>query len=135
MTRLRVDNMAETLIIVGGQATPSGSGPDIAVAGRFQPSGESYAFTSRLRAPGGRICNSVAQPSISVTILPQTMRVEISVPDSNGTAALVYLEKASRTRAIPNLFTQNQSGAASVAPLNSELRMNNNIHFPSKGEI
>lgn len=130
----RVDNMTENLIIMSGQAIPSGSGPDVAVAGPFKPSGDSYAFTNRLSAPGGRICNTVAQPSVSVTILPQTRRDEISVPRSNGAAALVYAYQEVSSREFPNHFTQNQSGAGFVALFSEELRINNNIHFPFKGE-
>lgn len=107
---LDVDNMAENLIIQIGQATPSGSGPGVAVPGQFVSSGDTFAFTSRFGALVERNRYSVAQPNVFVTTLPQTRRDYRIASRTTGAAAWVRV--CHGTFSFP--FTLNQSGATSV---------------------
>ena len=66
--------MSQNGIITVGQATLSGSGTDGVVGRHTNPSGVTFAFTSRFVALSERVRNTVARPICIVTNLPKTGR-------------------------------------------------------------
>jgi hypothetical protein len=102
--------MAENLIILTGQATPSGSGPGVAVPGQSVSSGDTFAFTSRFGALCERVRYSVAQPNVFVTTLPKTRRDYCIASRTTGADALMC--DGHGNFSFP--FTQSQLSAAYV---------------------
>jgi len=69
-----IDKLTEKLIIEVGRATPSGSGPGVAVIDLSFISGDNFAITNRFVALSERIRSTDAQLRRFVTTLPKTRR-------------------------------------------------------------
>lgn len=81
--------MVEKPIIVVGRATPSGSGPGVAVGDPSVFSGDTFDFTNRFLALVERVLKTDAQLSRFVTTLAQTRQDDSAAPSSTGDSGLL----------------------------------------------
>lgn len=101
--------MSQNGIIAVGQATLSGSGTDGVVGRHSNPSGVTFAFTSRFVALVTRVRNTVDLPISIVTNLPKTRRNHAVSNCSARTLELLEAAGAVLYSCFSRFFTLNQS--------------------------